>query len=150
MRNSNYSMFSNESNESLNTTSNTEPNEKSSIHTMTESVTEDTTSPISPSSIKLNFSMMKKSQSMISSSSSSKDSSVGSVIARDKSLQSFTQALIHAEPDIDGTNGAGYKKDQENIYEVVDNGGPKSIELVDITPAKKSDSSYTFQSYDCR
>jgi len=120
---SNYSMFSNESNESLNTTSNTEPNEKSSIHTMTESVTEDTTSPISPSSIKLNFSMMKKSQSMISSSSSSKDSSVGSVIARDKSLQSFTQALIHAEPDIDGTNpnGAGYKKaDQENIYEVVD------------------------------
>ena len=69
---SNYSMFSNESNESLNTTSNTEPTEKSSIHTMTESVTEDTTSPISPSSIKLNFNMMKKSQSMVSSSSSSK------------------------------------------------------------------------------
>ena len=69
---SNYSMFSNESNESLNTASNTEPTEKSSIHTVTESVTEDTTSPISPSSIKLNFSIMKKSQSMVSSSSSSK------------------------------------------------------------------------------
>jgi len=113
-------------------------------------VTEDTTSPISPSSIKLNFNMMKKSQSMVSSSSSSKDSSVGSVIARDKSLQSFTQALIHVDPDADATaNGASLKKtDQENIYETVDNGGHKSIELVDIGPAKKSDSSYTFQSYD--
>ena len=81
------------------------------------------------------------------------DSSVGSVIAKDKSLQSFTQALIHADAELDATpNGAGSKKaDQENIYEVVDNGGQKgSMELVDIRPAKKSDSSYTFQSYDCR
>ena len=79
---SNYSMFSNESNESLNV-----DQEKSSCQTMTESVE----SPCSS----LNFSL-KKSQSMISSStSSSKDSSIGSVIAKDKSLQSFTQGTNH-------------------------------------------------------
>lgn len=123
---STYSMFSNESNESLNIGMTSE--DKSSCHTMT--VEEDLTSP-SSSSVKLNFSL-KKSQSMISSSSSSKDSSVGSVIARDKSLQSFTQALIHAEPE------ESSKLKEENIYEAVD-----------VKPAKKSDSSYTFQSYDC-
>ena len=60
--------------------------------------------------------------------------------------------MIHVDPDADATaNGASLKKtDQENIYETVDNGGHKSIELVDIGPAKKSDSSYTFQSYDFR
>ena len=124
---SNYSIFSNESNESLNVT------EEKSCHTVTESVE----SPISPGSI--NFSL-KKSQSMISSSSSSKDSSVGSVIARDKSLQSFTQALIHPEPSNDD-------KKEENIYEMVD----KSIELMDLKEKSttRSDSMNTFQSYDC-
>ena len=147
---SNYSMFSNESNESLNTSSAMNEAEKSSCHTMTDSVGEDDTSPIlSPSSMKLNFSMMKKSQSMISSSSSSKESSIGSVIARDKSLQSFTQALIHAEPEECNTK----KEATENIYEVVDtNGGlkPPGLELIEMkAAAKRSDSSYTFQSYDC-
>lgn len=127
---STYSMFSNESNESLNIAT----EDKSSCHTMTDSVEDSSlTTPLSPSSVKLNFSM-KKSQSMISSSSSSKDSSVGSVIARDKSLQSFTQALIHAEPEPDSK-----VKQEENIYETVEVKNP----------AKKSDSSYTFQSYDC-
>lgn len=149
---SNYSMFSNESNESLNTASNTE---EKSCHTVTDSVdSTSTSSPLSPSSIKLNFSM-KKSQSMMSSSSSSKDSSIGSVIARDKSLQSFTQALIHAEPGPNGVN----KSVEEDIYETVDHPeissshhhskSKDSIELIDLNPAKKSDSSYTFQSYDC-
>ena len=128
---SNYSIFSNESNESLNVTE-----EKSSCHTVTESVE----SPISPGSI--NFSL-KKSQSMVSSSSSSKDSSTGSVIARDKSLQSFTQALIHTEPE-----DQPHKKHEENIYEMVD----KSIELMDLkekNTTPRSDSINTFQSYDC-
>ena len=128
---SNYSIFSNESNESLNVTE-----EKSSCQTVTESME----SPISPGSI--NFSL-KKSQSMLSSSSSSKDSSTGSVIARDKSLQSFTQALIHTEPEEQNST----KKPEENIYEMVD----KSMELLDLkeknTP--RSDSINTFQSYDC-
>ena len=128
---SNYSIFSNESNESLNVTE-----EKSSCQTVTESME----SPISPGSI--NFSL-KKSQSMLSSSSSSKDSSTGSVIARDKSLQSFTQALIHTEPEEQNS----IKKPEENIYEMVD----KSMELLDLkeknTP--RSDSINTFQSYDC-
>ena len=79
---------------------------------------------------------MKKSQSMVSTSSSSKASSTGSVIPRDKSLQSFTQALIHADPN------------QENIYETVDNNKSGSVELVDLGKNKRSDSAYTFQSYE--
>ena len=87
-----------------------------------------------------NFSL-KKSQSMVSTSSSSKtSSSTGSVIPRDKSLQSFTQALIHAEPP------------QENIYESVDNtdSSTQNLEMVELTngKTKRSDSSYTFQSYE--
>ena len=62
--------------------------------------------------------------------------------------------MIHVDPDADTTataNGVNLKNtNEENIYESVDNGGQKSIELVDIGPAKKSDSSYTFQSYDFR
>ena len=82
---------------------------------------------------------MKKSQSMVSTSSSSKASSTGSVIPRDKSLQSFTQALIHTDP----TNN------QENIYETVeDNNKSGSVELVDLGKSKRSDSAYTFQSYE--
>ena len=72
---------------------------------------------------------MKKSQSMVSSSSSSKDnSSIGSVIPRDKSLQSFTQVLIHAEP-------------QENIYETVagDPSQAGSVEMVELNKTKRSD-----------
>ena len=159
---SSYSMFSNESNESLN---------------VTEDKTAETTlaSPTpaleSPSSVKLNFRYvifdpdfgfwtlptglfdskwnllfqftfsLKKSQSMVSTSSSSKtSSSTGSVIPRDKSLQSFTQALIHAEPP------------QENIYESVDNtdSSTQNLEMVELTngKTKRSDSSYTFQSYE--
>ena len=78
---------------------------------------------------------------MVSTSSSSKtSSSTGSVIPRDKSLQSFTQALIHAEPP------------QENIYESVDNtdSSTQNLEMVELTngKTKRSDSSYTFQSYE--
>ena len=142
---SNYSMFSNESNESLNVDSVTEPSKSSTCHsTLTESACESSLiSPTGSSSIKMNFSLMKKSQSMISSSSSSKESSVGSVIAKDKSLQSFTQALIHQE-----------EPKAENIYEVLndhDQAGQKGLEMVEMKPSttKRSDSSYTFQSYDC-
>jgi hypothetical protein len=152
---SNYSMFSNESTESLNTSGcTTTEAEKLSCHTVTETVEE---SPAdSPVSVKLNFTM-KKSQSMVSSSSRSSkgSSSGGSVIPRDKSLQSFTQALIHADPESSEKLKLHQQFEEENIYETVPGEQDKNgIELADLNNGvaggitKRSDSSYTFQSYD--
>ena len=59
--------------------------------------------------------------------------------------------MIHVDPDADATaNGASLKKtEQENIYETVeDNNKSGSVELVDLGKTKRSDSAYTFQSYE--
>ncbi len=173
---STYSMFSNESTESLNTTATNDPEDKST--TTVDSVSTVELSPTSPASVKLNFAM-KKSQSMMSSSSSTPSSNC-SVLPRDRtSVPSFTQALIHAEEthsspegggnglivDIDGDGGKTEDENSdENIYEVVKEDVTKTFgDGIELQPrgkslpaasnsaagVKSSDSSYTFQSYDC-